>query len=117
MGGRMRDTSGLFVVVESPYAGDVENNINYARNCLRDCFMRGEFPFASHLLYTQKGILDDNIKKERSKGILAGFAWGTKADLTAVYIDLGITTGMQQGISNAKEQGRKIVYRRIIWEK
>ena len=25
------------VIVESPYAGDVELNIRYARACLRDC--------------------------------------------------------------------------------
>ncbi len=104
---------GRFVVIESPYAGDVEKNIDYARRCLKDCFKRGEFPFASHLLYTQKGILDDNDKKERKKGINAGFAWGSKANLTAVYTDLGITKGMKQGIRNAKKQGRKLVFRTL----
>ena len=32
------------VVVESPFAGDVEKNIEYARMCLRDCFLRGAAP-------------------------------------------------------------------------
>ena len=41
-----------FVIIESPYAGNVEENEEYARKCLRDCLMRGEAPFASHLLYT-----------------------------------------------------------------
>ena len=57
------------VYVESPYAGDVERNVQYARACLADCLRRGEAPFASHLLYTQEGILDDLIEGERMKGI------------------------------------------------
>lgn len=47
------------VVVESPFAGDIQKNIEYARKCMADCLKRGEAPFASHLLYTQDGILDD----------------------------------------------------------
>ena len=39
------------VIVESPYAGDVERNIAYVRAAMRDCLMRGEAPLASHLLY------------------------------------------------------------------
>ena len=44
-----------FVIVESPYAGDVAANVEYARAAVADCLRRGEAPFASHLLYT----LDD----------------------------------------------------------
>ena len=36
------------VVVESPYAGDVEANLAYLRRAMRDCLLRGEAPFASH---------------------------------------------------------------------
>ena len=36
------------VIVESPFAGDTERNIRYARACLADCLRRGEAPFASH---------------------------------------------------------------------
>ena len=52
------------VLLESPYAGDIEANLSYARACMRDCFERGEAPFASHLLYTQMGVLDDTIPAE-----------------------------------------------------
>ena len=52
------------VVLESPFAGNVEMNIHYARACMADCLARGEAPFASHLLYTQPGILDDDIPEE-----------------------------------------------------
>lgn len=54
------------VIVESPFAGDVEENIKYARAAVRDCLMRGEAPIASHLLYTQEGILNDDIPEERN---------------------------------------------------
>ena len=41
----------VLVLLESPYAGYVERNLAYARACMRDCLLRGEAPFASHLLY------------------------------------------------------------------
>ena len=50
------------VIFESPYAGDVEANTEYARRCVRDSLMRGEAPIASHLLYTQPGILHEPRK-------------------------------------------------------
>lgn len=101
------------VIVESPFAGDVEKNLKYARRCMRDCFLRGEFPFASHLLYTQEGILDDNVPHERKLGIEAGLVWGGFADATVVYIDLGISGGMKHGIERAQKDGRQVEYRNI----
>ena len=101
------------VIIESPYAGDVEKNIRYARLCMRDSFMRGEFPFASHLLYTQDDILNDNLLDERKLGINAGLKWGKFADKTVVYTDYGISPGMQYGIDNAINNNRKIEYRKL----
>lgn len=101
------------VIIESPFAGNINKNIKYARQCMKDCFKRGEFPFASHLLYTQDGILDDTNPEERKLGIHAGLVWGRFADMTVVYTDLGITNGMKQGIKNAKKEGRKIKYRTL----
>ena len=72
------------VLIESPYAGDVDSNIAFARKCMADCLRRNEAPFASHILYTQPGVLDDNIPAERKLGIEAGLAWGTCADATVV---------------------------------
>ena len=103
----------LLVVVESPFAGDVETNIRYARACMRDSLIKGEYPFVMHLLYTQDGILDDDIPAERNLGIEAGLAWGKYASKTVVYTDLGITPGMEQGTQRAKEEGRKIEYRKL----
>ena len=104
---------GKLVIVESPFAGDFEKNLEFARKCVKDCFIRGEFPFASHLLYTQKGILDDTIPEERKLGINAGLTWGKFAELTAVYTDLGISEGMKKGIEQAKKEGRKVEFRKL----
>ena len=101
------------VVIESPYAGDVERNLIYARACMSDCLLRGEQPFASHLLYTQPGILSDHVPEERALGIEAGFAWGEHAKAVIVYTDLGITGGMKLGIQAAEERGAVIEYRTL----
>lgn len=86
------------VIVESPYAGNVDANVAYARAAVRDCVLRGEAPIASHLLFTQPGILADDQPDERKLGIAAGLAWVAVADATVAYTDLGVSYGMQQGI-------------------
>ena len=90
------------VVLESPYAGNVERNVEYARRCIRDCLLRGEAPIASHLLFTQPGILDDKVAEERYLGIEAGLAWLIQADVMVLYIDLGISPGMREAMSRAQ---------------
>ena len=101
------------VLIESPFAGDVETNIKFARACMRDSLDRGEAPFAPHLLYTQEEILDDDIPEERNWGIGAGLAWGKRASKTIVYTNLGITGGMEIGIQRAIEEGRDVEYREL----
>jgi hypothetical protein len=105
--------SRKLVIIESPLAGDVEANIAYAKECMRDSLRRGEAPYASHLLYAQPGILDDLVPEERALGIEAGLAWGEAAELTAVYIDLGISKGMRYGIERAIAAKRTIVARSL----
>lgn len=101
-----RPTIRPLVIVESPYAGDVDRNVAYARACLRDCLVeRGEAPFASHLLYTQPGVLDDLVPAERALGIEAGLAFNRAAALTAFYIDLGYSPGMVKALAFCKAQG------------
>ncbi len=101
------------VIVESPYAGDVEENVEYARAAIRDALSRGEAPIASHLLYTQPGVLDDLVPSERQWGIDAGLAWGKVADATVVYTDRGMSRGMEYGVAAAQRDGRPIEYRTI----
>ncbi len=105
--------SRILVVIESPYAGDVARNVAYARRCVRDSLLRGEAPIASHLLHTQRGILDDNKPEERVDGIAAGHAWIPVADFVAVYTDHGISGGMYAGMAAARAAGVVITYRQI----
>src|SRR3989344_7816803 len=102
------------VILESPYAGDIERNVNYARLALRDCLQRGEAPIASHLLYTQTGVLRDSVPEERDWGINAGLAWGAVADATVGYTDYGISRGMEYGIKRAEAEGRPVEYRKLF---
>lgn len=101
------------VIIESPFAGDVEKNIEYARACVRDSLLRGEAPIASHLLYTQPGVLDDTIPAERQHGIDAGLAWRAVADGSVVYTDRGISKGMEYGIAAARDSGKPVEYRTL----
>ena len=105
------------VLLESPYKGydwrDVEENLRYARACMHNCLLRGEAPYASHLLLTQEGILDDKIPNERALGIEAGLLWGECAETSVVYIDRGIGEGMKKGIRRARELGRPVLYRSL----
>lgn len=102
------------VIIESPYAGDIERNVKYARDCLRDSLNRGEAPLASHLLYTQ--ALSDDVERERNLGIDAGLSWLKVADVSCIYVDFGISEGMKQGIAEAKKLNVKIEYRRLYNE-
>lgn len=99
------------IIIESPFAGNVQNNERYLRAAIRDCVARGEAPFASHRMYT--AALDDGDPAERAAGVAAGFAWRSLAARTVVYHDLGISRGMKAGIAHATDQGHEIEYRSI----
>lgn len=101
------------VVIESPFAGNTELNLRYLRACMAHCLTHDEAPYASHALYTQPGVLDDDIPVQRELGIVAGFCWRDVADLTVVYTDLGITKGMQYGIDDARRKGRPVEFRTL----
>jgi hypothetical protein len=99
------------IVIETPYSGDMEGNIAYARACLLDSLRRGEAPIASHLLHTQ--VLDDMQPDERSLGIEAGLAWYRVATKCVVYTDRGISGGMKMGIDRAMQHDVAVEYRSI----
>lgn len=100
-------------MIESPYAGDIDGNLAYLRAAMADCIARGEAPYASHALYTQPGVLRDEVPGERAKGIEAGFAWGDRADARVVYIDRGMSSGMRAGIERAEAIGQLVEYRTL----
>jgi hypothetical protein len=93
------------VFLESPYAGDVEENVRYARACLADSLRRGEAPFASHLLYAQEGVLDETVPEERMAGVMAGQEFLAICAASVVYADRGISPGMRLGIAAAERLG------------
>jgi len=111
------------VILESPYAGTSRfalvrafqrlQNVFYARRAVRDSLQRGEAPIASHLLYTQPGVLRDSVPEERDWGINAGLAWRGVAETTVVYTDRGISRGMKYGTAAAVAAGIPIEHRRL----
>lgn len=90
------------VIIESPFAGDIDRNLSYLRACMADALANGEAPFASHALYTQPGVLDDAKPLERYKGISAGFAWWPGAQKVVFYVDLGWSSGMADALELAR---------------
>lgn len=84
----------ILTIIESPFAGEIDLNIRFARRALRDSLLRGEAPIASHLLYTQPEVLSDHYPEERQLGIACGLAWLKHADRHAFYTDRGWSNGM-----------------------
>lgn len=58
------------VYIASPYAGDVDANVAFAKAACRYAMEQGATPVAVHLLYPQ--ILDDLVPAEREAGIRMG---------------------------------------------
>ncbi len=99
------------VVLESPFAGDRELHVAYATEALLDSLRRGEAPICSHLLHTR--VLSDDDPDDRRLGIAAGHQWIPAADAVVVYSDLGVSRGMQAGISVARNCNVPVEIRRI----
>jgi hypothetical protein len=106
------------VVIESPFAGDVEKNLRYLRAAMRACLLRGEAPFASHAIYTQPGVLDDTIPEERDLGIKAGFAvveaLAAAGAPRIVFTDEGYSRGMHYGLDHARKIEQEMEFRRLV---
>jgi hypothetical protein len=105
------------VIVESPYRGATEVPMNVARNrdyacaAVGDALARGEAPFASHLFYTQ--FLDDSHEASRRTGMMCGWAWLSRATLVAVYLDLGWSDGMREGVALARSMKIRVEERAV----
>ena len=108
----MSDISYRPVVLESPFKGDEQRNKAYLDECIHDCIINHEdAPMASHKLYTDS--LDDGDDTERAIGIKCGLTWGQFADACIVYVDYGISEGMQIGIDHYRAMGIPIIERRL----
>jgi hypothetical protein len=99
------------VQLESPFSGDLDRNMRYARRAMRDSLDRWEAPFLSHLLYTQ--VLDDNDPSDREQGIACGWAWLMQCDYAVFYLDYGMSSGMQRSLDLCNELNIHTVFRYI----
>jgi len=90
------------VYICSPYAGDIGNNIRFARAACRYVMEQGYAPIAVHLLYPQ--ILDDSVPSQREAGILMGLRVLASCDELWVCGE-HISHGMSCEIAEAKRLG------------
>lgn len=90
------------VYIASPYAGDVENNVRFAKEACRYAVKQGATPVAVHLLYPQ--ILEDSIPAERKAGIQMGLRLLEVCDELWVC-GRQISQGMNIELSAAKKLG------------
>jgi len=112
------------VVIESPYAAKTEEGIDlneaYGELAMHDCLVNyNESPYASHLLYTRRFVLRDDVPTDRKLGIEAGFFWRDVAEKSVFYQDLGMTTGMRQGVVDCDNKDKPWEIRRLpdeLWE-
>lgn len=115
------------VILESPFAGDVQRNTAYAQRALLDSLKRNEAPIAPHLTYTQ--VLDDLIPEQRAMGIAAGLAWRRAfiegphpkngigewvPVLPVFYVDLGWSRGMEAARELYTSEGITFLERQIL---
>ena len=102
---------GKIVYIASPYAGDVEGNVEFAKAACRLAMEHGDTPVAAHLLYPQ--MLDDSVPEQRELGIRMGLKLlGACSEL---WLCGGrISNGMQEELKEAWRH--RIPVRRIPWE-
>jgi hypothetical protein len=99
------------VILESPFAGEINANVAYARRAAHDCALRNESVAASHLLFTQ--FLNDRDPVERGLGIKLGLAWRRVADYSVFYTDRGWSSGMIDAFDSAVREGRHFRFRAL----
>ena len=97
------------IYVASPYAGDIEQNTEFARKACRHVMSEGHAFFAPHLLYPQ--LLDDSKPQERQAGLDMGLAMLPRCDELWCYGDR-ISFGMHLEIEEAVRIG--IPVRRVM---
>jgi hypothetical protein len=100
--------AGKRIFICSPYAGDVERNVETARKLCRKAIKAGHAPFAPHLHYP--GIVNDSNEEERAAGIASGLHFMDICDEVWAYIGQGRSPGMLQELRHATVTGKRIRY-------
>lgn len=107
-------SKSMLVYIASPYAGDVEKNVRFARAACRYAVAQGATPVAPHLLYPQ--ILEDSNPAERDTGIRMGLRLLEVCDELWLCGDQ-ISQGMQGELTAAGQLGIPVIrITEIPWE-
>lgn len=94
------------VYIASPYAGDVEANVAFAKAACRYAIEQGATPVAVHLLYPQ--LLDDSVPAEREMGLQMGLRVLEACDELWLCGER-ISQGMRAEFSTAKQMGIPVI--------
>ena len=89
------------VYICSPYAGDVERNVNMARVYSRFAVRNACIPVAPHLLFPQ--FMDDTVPAERSIALFMGMVLLCKCEQVWVFGNT-VSAGMATEIEKAQKK-------------
>lgn len=92
----------------SPYRGEVERNVEYARQLTRTALTSRFIPVVPHLYLTQ--VLDDEKPLERQQGMAAGMELLKHCEYILIGCKYGISSGMKEEIREAHRLGKTILY-------
>lgn len=95
------------VYICSPFAGNVENNVNMARVYSRFAVRNACIPLAPHLLFPQ--FMDDSVPAERNIALFMGMVLLGKCEQIWVFGN-NISKGMAAEIEKAKKKNMPIRY-------
>lgn len=95
------------VFICSGFAGDVNQNIETARNLCQRAVAQDCAPFAPHLLYPQ--FMDDTRPNERATGIACGLEFMAECDEVWAYVGDGVSDGMRHELAHAHRLGKPII--------
>lgn len=84
----------MIVFIESPYAGDIQRNAEYARRAMLHVIGCGCTPIAAHLLYPQ--VLNDAEPSHRELALVMCKEIREKCDEVWFFVDYGWSDGMKR---------------------
>jgi hypothetical protein len=95
------------VFICSPFAGEIERNVEIAKKLCRMAMEQGYAPFAPHLLYPR--FVDDFNPDERAAGINCGLSFMQTCSEVWAFMGNGISKGMKKELAHAREINKPIV--------
>lgn len=95
------------VYICSPFAGDIQQNTENARQYCRFAIEHGAIPFAPHLLYPQ--FMDDDKPEERALALDMGIRMLDLCDAVWVFGST-ISAGMWKEIDYARKSWKTVMF-------